>query len=299
MILPLKGTLFFNPSSGASLPPGEVDQLKSAARAAGLDVADIGSGLDIAGTIRQRMHRGQTIFVAAGGDGTIHHVLQPLVHTDAHLAVIPLGTYNHLAKDLGIPLDWRAALEVALNGSSEQIDTARANERFFVNNVSIGLYPELVARREARGRDYPRWIANLQAAFTTLRRYRRVTVTVETEHRQEVIRTHVFMVSNNSHDLSRIGIEAPRHSLALGQLSVYWLPNVSRLELIRFGGQYLAGQVRTAAGFRSFKTKRMRVQSSHPRVTIGIDGEIFTYDTPLVITIVPSSLLVKVPAGSE
>jgi diacylglycerol kinase family enzyme len=299
MILPLKGTLFFNPSSGASLPPGEVDQLKSAARAAGLDVADIGSGLDIAGTIRQRMHRGQTIFVAAGGDGTINHVLQPLVHTDAHLAVIPFGTFNHFAKDLGIPLDWRAALEVALNGSSERIDTALVNERFFVNNLAIGLYPELVARREARGRDYPRWMANLQAAFTTLRKYRLVTVTVESDHHQEVIRTNVFMVSNNSYDLSRIGIEAPRHSLTSEQLSVYWLPHLSRLALIRFGGHYLAGQATAAAEFRSFKTKRMRVRSSHPRITIGVDGELFKCDIPLVITIVPSSLLVKVPARSE
>jgi diacylglycerol kinase family enzyme len=290
--------MFLNPSSGAKLANADLASLEDAARDSALEVVRLTPEVNVLETIRRRMHEGQRLFVAAGGDGTINHVLQPLVHTDAHLAVIPFGTYNHFAKDLGIPLDWRAALEVALNGSSEQIDTAVVNERFFVNNLAIGLYPELVARREARGRDYPRWMANLQAAFTTLRKYRLVTVTVESDHHQEVIRTNVFMVSNNSYDLSRIGIEAPRHSLTSEQLSVYWLPHLSRLALIRFGGHYLAGQATAAAEFRSFKTKRMRVRSSHPRITIGVDGELFTCDMPLMITIVPSSLLVKVPLYS-
>ena len=69
---------------------------------------------------------------------------------NATLAVIPIGTYNHFARDLGIPTEWRAALEVALRGETRVIDTARVNDRFFVNNLSMGLYPELVARREER-----------------------------------------------------------------------------------------------------------------------------------------------------
>lgn len=290
--MPVVGTLFLNRNSGV-LGPVAVDAFEETARARGLEVLDI-RGIDCNAAIRERLAHGVRLFIAAGGDGTVHHVLQPLVHSDAALAVIPLGTYNHFAKDLGIPLDPAAALDVALTGATRQIDTARVNGRFFANNLSIGLYPEAVARREEHGRDYPRWKARLYAFYATLRRYPHVTMTVEAEHRREVIRTHVFMVSNNRYELERVGIEASRTTLEEGRISVYWLPNVSRLRLARYAARYLAGRVRTIPGFRSFRTTHMRVDTSHRHVKVGIDGELFELETPLLIASVPRSLAVRV-----
>ena len=295
--MPANALLFLNRSSGAKLPPAEVEALRAAAADAGVEIIALAPDVDVARTIRERIARGTSLFIAAGGDGTVHHVLQPLVNTEACLAVLPIGTYNHFARDLDIPLDWRAALEVALTGDRRQIDAARVNDRYFVNNLSIGLYPELVARREERGRDYPRWKARLWAAYVTLRNYPHVTATLESEHHHEVLRTHVFLVSNNSYDLSRAGIEAPRSNMSEGRLSVYWLPHVPRLRLTRYIARYLAGRVREAPGFRSFRTARMRLQSTHGKLAVGLDGELFVLDTPLVITVVPQSLLVRVPRG--
>jgi len=190
--------MFFNPSSGVKTSPAELSALEQAASDAGLEVVRVAHGLDCVSLIRDRMREGIRLFVAAGGDGTINSVIQPLIHTDAILGVIPAGTYNHFAKDLGIPLSWREALEVVVSGATRPIDTARINERFFVNNISMGLYPELVARREEKGRDYPRWKARLYAAFGTLQKFPHVAVTLDSEHHQEVIRTHVLMISNNS-----------------------------------------------------------------------------------------------------
>ena len=293
--MPSKGTLFLNRNAGAKLPPGELDELRAAVASADLEVVEVAPGVDCAQEVRERLPRGVKLFIAAGGDGTVHHVLQAVVHSDAVLAVLPLGTYNHFARDLGVPLDWREALEVVLRGATRQIDAGRINERFFINNVSIGLYPELVARREERGRDYPRWKARIAAFYATLRAYPHVTLTVETEHRREAIRTHVFMISNNHYDLERVGIEAPREMLTEGRLAVYWLPHTSRWTLTRYVARYLAGRVRTIPGFRSFRTLRMRLQTSRSHLKVGIDGEVFTFDTPLVITAVPQSVVVKVP----
>jgi diacylglycerol kinase family enzyme len=290
--------MFLNSRSGVNLAPGERAALRDAAAGAGIEVIDLTPDVDVSAIIRLRMNEDRNLFIAAGGDGTVNTVIQPLVHTGAILAVIPAGTYNHFAKDLGIPLDWRAALEVALHGELRQVDTARAGERFYVNNVLLGIYPELVARREERGRDYPRWKAQLFAAWATLRKFPHVTFNVETEHHQEVIRTQVFMVSNNSYDLSRIGIEAPRSLMSEGRLSVYWLPHMSRLAMMKFAAHYLAGRVTTAPGFRFFRTARLKVQSRHRTLSVGIDGEVLTLATPLVVTIVPQSLLVRVPVTS-
>jgi YegS/Rv2252/BmrU family lipid kinase len=290
-----KGVMFFNPSSGAKASAAELTSLEETAREAGLEVVRVTRELDCSPLIRDRMREGTRLFVAAGGDGTINAVIQPLVHTDGILGVIPVGTYNHFARDLDIPLAWRDALDVVVGGATRSIDAGSINGRFFVNNISMGLYPELVARREEKGRDYPRWKARFYAAFATLRKYPHVAVTLESEHHQEVVRTHVLMISNNSYDLSRLGIEAPRTALHEGRLSVYWLPHVPRLALTRFVAHYLAGRVRDTPGFRSFRTSRVKVDSSKHHLHLGVDGEVVTMATPLVITTVPQSLSVKVP----
>lgn len=287
--------MFLNPSSGAKLPEAEVAALIKSSEQAGLEVVKISQEIDCAALIRERIHQGQRLFVAAGGDGTINTVVQPLINTEAVLAVIPVGTYNHFAKDLGIPLPWKEALEVVVSGPVKQVDTARINEHFFLNNISMGLYPELVAKREAKGRDYPRWKARLYAAWSTLKKYPHIAVTVDTANHHEVVKTHVLMISNNSYDLSRMGIEAPRTGLEEGRLSVYWLPHVSRLAMMSFVAHYLAGKVRTAPGFRSFRTAQIRMQSPKKQLNVGVDGEVVTFQTPLTITTVPKSLLVKVP----
>jgi diacylglycerol kinase family enzyme len=288
-----KGTMFLNPASGAS------DELVAAATEAGLKIVSLRRELDVPAMVRERIAEGTRLFIAAGGDGTVNCVIQALVHSEAVLGVIPLGTFNHFARDVGVPLTWREALDVALNGTTRQVDAARANDRFFVNNVSMGLYPEMVARREERGRQYPRWKARLYAAYGTLQKYPHVTVTLESEHHQMAVRTHVLMVSNNTYDLSRIGIQAPRGTLEEGRLSVYWLPHLRRIALMRFLAHYLAGRVREAPGFRSFRTSRMKVHASKQHLRVGVDGELFTFDMPLVITIAPRSLLVKVVSASS
>lgn len=297
--MPSKGTLFLNRSSGTKLPANDPEALAAAAREAGLDVVEIARDVNCHQIIRDQVARGATLFVAAGGDGTVHEIMQAVVNTGADFAVIPFGTYNHFAKDAGIPLDWKEALDVALTGDRRQIDTARVNDRYFVNNVSIGLYPEVVTLREERGRDYPRWKARLYAIYTVMRKYPHVTINIEADGRHEVLRTHVFIVSNNHYDLERIGVEAPRERLTEGRLSVYWLPHVARWQLTRYMSRYLAGRVRTIPGFRSFRTLRMRVQCSRRQLKVGVDGEVFTMETPLVITTVPQSLVVRVPRRDD
>ena len=80
---------------------------------------------------------------------------------------------------------------------------------------------------------------------------------------------------------------------------MYWLPHTSRLRLMRSIARYLAGRVRLIPGFRSFRTTRVRVQSTHKKLDVGIDGELFELQTPLNIIIVPQSLIVRVPRGAK
>jgi len=131
--------MFFNPSSGVKIAPSELSALEQSASDAGFEVVHVTRDIDCLSLIRDRLREGRRLFVAAGGDGTINTVIQPLIHTEAILGVIPVGTYNHFAKDLGIPLASRDALEVIISGHTDGTfgpteDVSRAQMAKFINN---------------------------------------------------------------------------------------------------------------------------------------------------------------------
>ena len=86
--------------------------------------------------------------IAVGGDGTVSAVASALAGSDVPMGVIPLGTLNHFAKDLGLPLDLTEAARVVAARNVAQVDVGRVNDRLFVNNSSIGLYPQVVRKRD-------------------------------------------------------------------------------------------------------------------------------------------------------
>jgi len=288
-----QGALFFNPSSGARAP-GEAEEMQQAV-AGELDFISITPGLDIPGEIRKRFAEGQRLFVASGGDGTLNHVVQGVVETEARMAVIPSGTFNHFARDLNIPLEWRAALEIALHGDTLEIDAGKVNGRYFLNNISLGLYPEVVEKREQL-RGQGKWKAYRYAAYDAMRRFPHVSLGVETAHHLEAIKTHIFMVSVNPYDLTTIGLVAPRVSTeGGGQLSVYWLPHLSKLQMIRTLSRYFRGKISPGADFRSVKASTLKVHSSKTLLKLGIDGELVEMKPPLLIQSAPKMVRVKVP----
>lgn len=288
------GALYFNPSSGAR-DPEIATGVRARAAESSIDVVEIQPGLDIAADIRERMAAGQRLFIASGGDGTIHTVCQPLVNSDAVLGILPVGTFNHFARDLQIPLDWREALEVALGGETIQVSAASINEQFFVNNISIGLYPLIAAEREQLRKVYSKWKAYRKATWAAFRKLHHVSLVVESSHQMQTIKTHVFVVSVNPYDIEAFGIVAPRTTFEGGNLSVYWLPDLQKAALIRTLARYFSGKAVPGTDFRSLHTTQLRVQTSHHTIRVGMDGELYDLEPPLVIRPVPKSLQVRVP----
>ncbi|HEY0590908.1 MAG TPA: diacylglycerol kinase family protein [Thermoanaerobaculia bacterium] len=294
--MPIRGALFMNPSSGTA-DVERAEAIRAEATAAGLDVVTLARGLDLHAEIRGRIDRGQRLFVAAGGDGTVHSVTQPLVGTDGELAVLPVGTWNHFARDVGMPLDWREALRAILTGKVLQVDAGRVNDRFFVNNLSLGFYPELVQHRE-KYRQFGKWRAYLHAMSAAMKKFPHVALAVEAPNMFEAIRTHMFMVSVNAYDLDRPGFIAPRETLDGGFLSVYWLPELPKHRFVVSVGRYLRGKVTADGAVRTVRTTRLRVQSARPSMRVGLDGEIHDLTTPIVISIVRRGLNVRVPRNT-
>ena len=147
----MKVAVFYNPAAGVQRQEdvaAEISRHFAVYKVAAEIVALPPSGL--AASIAQRIADGVDVVVAAGGDGTISSVAAALIDTPVPLGILPVGTLNHFAKDLGLPLDLAGAVRTIMEGQRRRVDVGEVNGRIFVNNSSIGMYPVMVRDRDER-----------------------------------------------------------------------------------------------------------------------------------------------------
>jgi diacylglycerol kinase family enzyme len=291
------GILFLNPRAG-TFTTGDESSLRTAAYENGLRVVEVRPDIDVRVIVREALDAGLRTFVVAGGDGSIHHVAQALVGTEGVLGIVPVGSVNHLARDLELPVgDWPAALEIAVRGSVRQIDVGRINSQYFLNSVMLGLYPAVSEFRERFRSLHSRWRAYVKAIRMALHHFPHVTLVVEYEGRVETLRTQMFVVSVNAYDLTQTGIVSPKTTFNDGRLAVYSLSFMSRVQFVGVVAKYLRGRVGDVPGFRSLRTTTLRLDTGKRRLRVSVDGELVDLDTPLQIAAVPASLLVRAPGS--
>jgi diacylglycerol kinase family enzyme len=177
----------------------------------------------------------------------------------------------------------------------QQIDVGRVNGVYFLNSVMLGLYTTISEYRERFRSLHSRWRAYAKAFRLALHHYPHVTLVVELDGRVETFKTQMFVVAVNAYDLSQVGVVSPKTTLNDGRLSIYSLSFMNRPQFIRAAAKYLRGRIGDVPGFRSTRTMQMRVDTGRRRLRVSIDGELTEMQTPLQITAVPSSLLVRAP----
>lgn len=239
-------------------------------------------GHEIAGAVRRALAAGCRVIVAGGGDGTVGCVAGQLVGRDAALGVLPLGTLNHFARDIGIPLEPEAALAAIARGATKAIDVGEVNGRFFLNNSSLGLYPEIVHNRELQQARLGRgkWPAFAWATLAALRRYPFLDAHLTTDARDQRYRTPFIFVGNNAYQLDGLRIGA-RNALDGGVLSVCVAQRTGRWGLVRLAFRALFGHLREARDFRAMLAKDAVVETRHRRLRVATDGEVCMLETPL------------------
>lgn len=255
----------------------------------------VSAGDRIADAARRAIHAGSGIVVAAGGDGTVNAVASAVAGTRSILGIVPLGTLNHFAKDLGIPLDVTAAVATVADGLTTTVDAGEVNGRLFFNNASVGLYPRLVwerAREQRRGRR--KSYAFLLALARVWRRYRRVTVSVHDGSRARVVHTPFVFVGNNEYVIEGVRIGG-RARIDQGVLHVCMAPGLRRVEVVRILLAALVGRLHTIDRFESATTQHLSIAAYRRRLGVSLDGELQILDTPLHFRTRPRALQVLVP----
>lgn len=234
--------------------------------------------------------------IVGGGDGTLNAAAGLLIGSGTALGVLPLGTFNHFAKDLHVPLDLGSAVTTIAEGYCAQVDVGAVNDRFFLNNASLGIYPRLVETRhlEQQRLGHGKWPAFAWAALAVLRRYPFVEVLLNIDGKSLARRTPFVFVGNNRYEMEgfRIG---ERARLDGGELSLYVANRTGRLGLVRLALRALLGRLNQAADFDMVHAAHIEVQTRRERVHIATDGELLVMQTPLRFRVVPGALKVIVP----
>ncbi len=236
--------------------------------------------------------------VAGGGDGTINAVAAQLADTGVSLGVLPLGTLNHFAKDAGIPLELDAAIAAIANGVRRRVDVGEVNDRIFLNNSSLGLYPDIVRDREKQQSRLGRgkWLAALWATIGALRRFPFLSVRLTMDDGSDHARSTPFVfIGNNAYTMEGFNVGA-RPALDRGELSLFVAQRPGRLGLIRLGWCALWGRLAQERDFDVLSAKNLEIDTRHKRIRVATDGEVTVMLTPLRYRIRPGALWVIVPS---
>jgi len=263
---------------------------------------------------RAALETGVDIVVAGGGDGSVNAVASVVSGSKAAFGVLPLGTLNHFAKDLNIPLALDDAIRNIVEGRRLAIDTGEVNGVLFINNSSLGLYPDIVRDREKQQSRLGRgkWLAFCWAAMGALRRYPFLDVRMDIKHDEDGDnaashrrRTPFVFIGNNEYLMDGLNI-GKRNSLSDGKLSLYVCHRTGRLGLVRLALHALFGRLQQARDFDMLSaaeieidTRQHRGQHRTKRLRVATDGEVTVMQTPLLYRIRPASLTVIVPPAAQ
>ena len=234
--------------------------------------------------------------VAGGGDGTLSCAAGHLADTGRAFGILPLGTLNHLARDTGIPASLEEAAAVIAAGHIREIDVAEVNGRIFVNNSSVGLYPDMVVLREQeqekKGRS--KRLAMLSASLRSLRHFRRHRLWISAPGLETPVRTPLLFVGNNRYQVNLLGL-GKRERLDEGELCLYAIRARSRLGLFWAGIRGVFGRLDQQRDFITAYVTEAEIGADRPTLTLSADGETVRMETPLRYRLRPKALRLIVP----
>ena len=239
----------------------------------------------------------QGVVVAAGGDGTINAVAQVVLTSGCPFGVLPQGTFNYFSRTHGIPLDTAEATRALLDASVRPVQVGLLNDRVFLVNASLGLYPQLLEEREAYKQQFGRrrLVAVWAGVVTLLRAHRPLRLRLEHAGEVRVMRTATLVVGNNPLQLQQLGLPEAR-AVQQGQLAAIAVRPVGPLAMVGLLLRGALGRLGDADHVMNFACDRLTVWPyGRRRLKVAMDGEVAWLDPPLVFQVAPHPLPLLVP----
>jgi diacylglycerol kinase family enzyme len=234
--------------------------------------------------------------IVGGGDGSVRTVASVLAYTGIPLGVLPLGTLNHFAKDLGVPLKVEKAAATIAAGHARMVDIAEVNGHDFINNSSIGIYPYMVIERQRRRARHKlaKWIATIPAFFRMLHHFPRRRLRISAKDFARPYRTPCLFVGNNEYGMELFTF-GRRHRLDAGELWFYVVKPRSPFEFFLMVCRMCFGRLDQERDLDKFHASEAEVSAKTSRLFVALDGEVRLMHTPLHYRSRPHALRVIVP----
>lgn len=260
-----------------------------------LRIEQVREGADITNLVKDAASQGYTAVVAGGGDGTLNAVAQGLRDIPVPMAILPIGTLNHLARDLQVPLEVDRAINALHNSREVAIDLGEVNGRVFLNNSIIGLYPAYRFARDTRERrGWAKWRAIASAILSVFRRRPTLDLRLVADGRALERKTPYVLIANNEHRMEGYQL-GHRDRINQGCLWVYVMRPLSRSGMIRLALSLLFGTFDKREDFEVFPAQSLRISSHRKQIGVALDGDISRLRTPLEYRSLPGALHVLAP----
>lgn len=279
--------------------------LREAGRQFRLTIIDQPDSIDaIAAELAGQAAAAGGVLVAAGGDGTINAVARQAIAHGCAFGVLPQGTFNYFGRTHGIPEDLGEAVHALLAARLHPVQVGMVNERVFLVNASIGLYPKLLEERELDKKQFgrSRLVAALSALKTVLSPHRRLRLDLQIDGKPQRLRTATFFVGNNRLQMEQIGIPPMSAALEDGRLAAMaprTKGKLGMLWLLLHGALGRMGSLDQAEQLTTFSFKQMQVKvrslSRRRRIKVATDGEVTLMNMPLTFRVMEEQLLLLKP----
>lgn len=290
--------VILNCKAGGGHPDEDVEKVRRAFDETGFaaEITPLERGKDLREIAHEALKERPPVLVAAGGDGTVSALADMVRGSETALGVLPFGTLNHFARDLGIPLELDRAAQAIAAGRRVRVDVGEVNGTPFINNASLGIYPKIVRARARQQRRFghSKRMAMLWATLAVLDRPSLVELRLELDDRVYECRAPFVFVGNNDYALEGFEI-GTRPRLDAGKLTVYTTRCATAGGLAGLALRAVLGRLRQADDFMETAVRSLRVESRRRKLLAAVDGEVKLMETPLEFTIRPRSLQVIVP----
>ena len=226
--------------------------------------------------------------VVGGGDGSASAAVAAFSGGDKLLGVLPFGTMNLFARDLGMPSDPREAVAALADVAPRRIDLAELNGRAFHTLSGLGFFSQMArAREEMRGHPLGRFVSVVLAWFRALRRTAPFTIDILIEGRREQVTALAVLVTNN-----RFGADWRRADLDEGTLEMHIVKDEGTLTTLTASASLLTGSWRTEQEIRSIVATDLVITTRRRHTWASTDGELLRERVPLNYRILPGALTV-------
>lgn len=239
------------------------------------------------------------VVVAAGGDGTLNAVASKLKYTDIPMGILPLGTFNNVARVLNIPQDLLQAAEVIATGTPKNVHLGTINDRIYLNNASLGLYPLFIQKREQYNQRLGRHTLN---AYTSgldvlIRDHKELKLSLTVDGQVYPVKTSLVFFGNNKLQLQEMNLNIAECAEE-GHVAGIVVAKSDKLSLFRMLFQLIKGDLEHAKDVYSFAADQVVVDSKSKTLTVAVDGEIEELKTPLTLAVAKNALSIMVPVDA-